>query len=498
VLLAVSAAAMAAASPARSPAASSSVVVALDVATATVLDTTACATGTAPTTLQALPGSPVVTSTDCSVGFGATNGPSVLDLYQEDGTGTALAGPGDRSDTWTALPTGTTKHLRSLTALPDGRIWTSGYDATLLYSSDGGDSWVPQSNPADNVLRDLYAVDGNVIWGTGWTGNVIRTVDGGATWTQVGKGPVIGTSDVRGGVRALDANTAWVGSAASTVYRTTNGGGSWTALATGAPSGMAWGMALVGASTLWVVGDAGSIVKTSDGGDTWTVQRTGPGSLYRVSALDAQHVIASGTGGTVLATSDGGSTWVDRSPPTATNTLDGVAMLTQSHWLVVGYDGRIFETRSAGASWDELPSGTTTNLRALWAPDSVSIWAVGNSGTALRAPVTAVADYDDAAGDDFATPDASFFGACLRATSSGASTDAGTWSSSGTCPASDGAQWRAIVPTSGSAGVTVARTLAPVPIGAPAVASLRFGARPPVDAAPGTYRARLVLSVQAP
>jgi photosystem II stability/assembly factor-like uncharacterized protein len=479
-------------------AASESVNVTFDVQSATVLDATSCATGAAGvTTLQALPGSPVVSAQDCIVDFGSTSNTAAVQMYQEDGTGTALAGPGDRTDTWTSLTTGTPQHLRALTALPDGRIWASGYNATLIYSADGGNNWTPQVNPADDTLRDLHAVDGNVIWGTGWSGNIIRTVDGGVNWTQVGKNAPINTADVRGGVRALDDQTAWVGASGGRVFKTVDGGASWTTLTTGAPS-LFWGMALVGTSELWVVGDSGQIVHTLNGGTTWTVERNNPTQLLkRVDALDSMHAIAAGDGGLVVATADGGATWTDVPTPTVQD-LDGIRMFTAQHWLVVGYNGTILETRNAGTSWDVLPSGTTNDLRALWAPDSTSIWTVGQGGTALRAPVTPIDDYDDALNHDFGTAGAGFFGACLSAAELGAGTNGTTWTPGAGCPASDGAWWNGIPQTSASPDITIAKTAAPTPMGSPARVRLRFGARPPADAAPGSYRARLVVAVIAP
>lgn len=490
--------ALVAAQPSMVGAASSNVNVTFTVASATVLDTAGCLSDTSGITrISSLPGTASVTASDCVVDFGSTNDTAALQVYQEDGTGTALAGPGDRSATWTALTSGTTEHLRALAALPDGRIWASGYNASLIYSANGGNTWTPQANPADNTLRDLYAVDSNVIWGTGWTGNVIRTVDGGANWTQVGKIAPIGVNDVRGGVRALDSQTAWVGSSGGTVFKTTNGGASWTTYNTGG-TGLLWGMALVGTNTVWVVGEDGHIAKSTDGGVNWTLQRQVMADhYYRIDALDAQNAIVSGLNGMVLVTSDGGTTWQDRSAPTA-STLDGVKMFSTSHWIVVGFNGVIYETRNAGSSWQLLPSGTAGDLRAFWAPDEVSMWVVGQGGLALRAPVTPINDYDDAANVDFATPGAGFFGACLRVAEAGAGTDGTTWTPNAACPASDGAWWNDIPPTSGSAGITIARTAAPTPVGSPARVRLRFAGRPPAAAAPGQYRARLIVAVIAP
>jgi photosystem II stability/assembly factor-like uncharacterized protein len=489
-----------AAASASSPAAvTGSLGVTMTVASATEVDTSGCAPSTEGITTigLALPGVPALTTDDCVIGYGSTNDTVRLQAYQEDGTGTAMAGPGDRTTTWTTLPTGVGQHLRALTALPDGRIWASGYGATLIYSANGGTSWTPQANPADNVLRDLYAVDGNVIWGTGWTGNVIRTIDGGTNWTQVGKVAPVGTTDVRGGVRALDAQTAWVGATAGRIFKTVDGGASWVQQNTGAGDQF-WGMDLVGSSTLWAVGESGQIVRTLNGGTNWTVQRTVPGEhLYRVDALDANNVVAAGALGLVVQTTNGGATWNVIPTPT-TNTLDGVVMFSTSHWMIVGYSGTILETTNAGATWQTLVSGTGNDLRALWAPDPVSIWAVGEGGMALRAPVTPIDDYDDAGNKDFATATAGFFGACLRAVEAGATTDAGTWTTNASCTASDGAWWRKIPPTSASPGTIVSRTTAPTPVGTPARVRVRFALRPPLDAAPGSYRARLTFLVTAP
>ncbi len=488
-----------AAQPEPVDAAGASVSVDFTVLSATVLDSSGCADNTSGiTALQALPGSVTTSTSDCIVDFGATNDTASLQMYQEDGTGTALAGPGDRTATWTQLPSGTTEHLRALTALPDGRIWTSGYNGTLRYSADGGDSWADQTNPADDTLRDLFAVDGNVIWGTGWSGNVILTTDGGANWTQVGKVAPINSSDVRGGVRALDDQTAWVGGTSGRVFHTTDGGTNWTAQSIPGSTSLAWGMDLIGTDTLYLVGQNGMIARTVDSGTNWDLQQYGTGvQMYRVDALTANYAVATGDLGLVQYTDDGGTNWYTRSAPTV-QALDGVVAFDEVHWLVVGFGGEIWETRNRGSSWQALDSGTTQNLRALWAPDEVSIWAVGNSGKAVRAPVTAISDYDDAANNDFATAGAGFFGACLRVAENGASTDGTTWTPEASCTPSDGVWWNAVPPTSASAGITIAKTAAPTPVGSPARARLRFAARPPSTSSPGQYRARLIVSVQAP
>ncbi|MCW2973754.1 MAG: uncharacterized protein JWN72_2027 [Thermoleophilia bacterium] len=121
---------------ASAPAATSSVTVAASVVAATSLDTSACV---APSTLQfgALqPGSAVVTSADCVVAFGSTNGVSQLQVRQADGAGVGMFQPasGALDPTFdsdgvvtTAAATGAGADTPSgLVRQPDGRLVTGG------------------------------------------------------------------------------------------------------------------------------------------------------------------------------------------------------------------------------------------------------------------------------------------------------------------------------------------------------------------------------------
>ncbi len=82
---------------ASAPAASSSVVVTLDVASATTIDPNLCLTGSPGRTVfgSVQPDVPVVTSSDCEVAFGSTNDTASLRISQRDGSGRALFLPSD-------------------------------------------------------------------------------------------------------------------------------------------------------------------------------------------------------------------------------------------------------------------------------------------------------------------------------------------------------------------------------------------------------------------
>lgn len=103
-------------------------------------------------------------------------------------------------------------------------------------------------------------------------------------------------------------------------------------------------------------------------------------------------------------------------------------------------------------------------------------------------------DYATGGGSDrdFASGTAtSFFAACLRAVSGGATAD---WSIAGGCPAADGADWHA-VPT---ASQRIAYTTALEPDPVDATAHLRFALRPSTTQRSGAYVAPLTFDVLAP
>ena len=80
---------------ASAPAATSSLVVTLDVASATELDISSCPIGDPQRTMlgTTLPGSTGTTTDDCEVVFGSTNDTARLELLQRDGAGVAMYAP---------------------------------------------------------------------------------------------------------------------------------------------------------------------------------------------------------------------------------------------------------------------------------------------------------------------------------------------------------------------------------------------------------------------
>lgn len=124
--------------------------------------------------------------------------------------------------------------------------------------------------------------------------------------------------------------------------------------------------------------------------------------------------------------------------------------------------------------------------------DEVRIANVARSAAELRDYYRAtVPDYGS--GSDWATAGASLFGACLRSVSGAGA--AAVWSVNASCPATDGAHWKAIPQNTASTGAKVASSST---AGSEITASLRFGVRAKADQAPGDYRAPVAFEVVAP
>ncbi|MCW2962720.1 MAG: hypothetical protein JWM90_3107 [Thermoleophilia bacterium] len=99
----------------------------------------------------------------------------------------------------------------------------------------------------------------------------------------------------------------------------------------------------------------------------------------------------------------------------------------------------------------------------------------------------AIADYDDAAGDDWATPSAAHFGACLRTVGAGATA---AWTT-GACGTTDGVSWNDVPATSDKIADGASGNAA-------GTVGIRFGMRMAPAQSPGRYSAPVVFEVTAP
>ncbi|MCW2921125.1 MAG: hypothetical protein JWL76_999 [Thermoleophilia bacterium] len=354
---------------------------------------------------------------------------------------------------------GTIEEFRDIDGSGNSSIWAVGMNGVLRATTNGGATWVPQTGGITQHLRAVDAVTEQVVWIAGGTSQAMRTLNGGSTWqtlTLPGAGVVYSVS-------AANKDVAWVGGAGGYLARTTDGGATWatitlpaayaahTTLVSGAEP---TGLRLVAASS------GGSVYRTTDGGATWTPVAGINGAYSTINSIDAHD-----TNAMALAVASGNVTY----------SLDG------STWVV-----------AAGGS----PSRSNFDVSF---PDAQSVWTSADSWALLRTTTSASTfpDFQDdpgnSTGNDWGTPGAAFFGACLRSLTSASAVD---WliDPNTDCTATDADPWHAIVPLVGTSGSTIARTTV---AGATGTADLRFAMRSGTTAA-GTYGGSIRVEVVAP
>lgn len=164
--------------------------VAVTVASATNLDASACATGTANITDfgTVLPGTSNVTSSDCTLTWGSSNDTAMLRLYQADGEGQALNhipdGPLDATfDGQAGMPTAFPGNGRVSTSFSAGSDAANGVtvqpDGKLIVvgSSNAAADWAIARYNADGSLDTAFSGDGMLTLAMGTGTEVARDVE---------------------------------------------------------------------------------------------------------------------------------------------------------------------------------------------------------------------------------------------------------------------------------------------------------------------------------
>ena len=130
------------------------------------------------------------------------------------------------------------------------------------------------------------------------------------------------------------------------------------------------------------------MLATTVGAQTTSWQQAYPlptgNSLFDVTHVTANKVIAVGGGGVMLLSTNGGENWKQiYRPGGVQETFHGVAFKDTSIGVVVGEQGTIILTTDGGMNWVLSASGTIKNLYGISYVSSDTFCAVGESGTIL-------------------------------------------------------------------------------------------------------------------
>ena len=223
-------------------------------------------------------------------------------------------------------------------------------------------------------------------------GTILHTSNSGATWERQGAG-MIANGGVSG-ISALDSSTAWAAGSAvngySAIYRTTDGGQSWTRMGspTNLPNADLFKVNALDAQHVWAVGP-GAILHTSDAGTNWVNQvPAGFGSLMfqGIFTPDGTNVWATGGSNdgyaTILKSTDAGQSWVRQGGGAVTNVdhVLGVAATDGNHaWAVGGLGNNVLKTTDGGTSWQMMDQGGTYDANELAVITANDVWVAHDS-----------------------------------------------------------------------------------------------------------------------
>lgn len=174
----------------------------------------------------------------------------------------------------------------------------------------------------------LAAVFSSLLWAADAPATPIQAALSPTSWTTVAL-PAMAL-----GITAHDG-VLWVTGANEMLARSDDQGRTWNIVHFKKDGQLLFAIAFAGRDG-WAMGSQGMELHSSDAGAHWTEMSNAPGSVIRLSAADAQHVIASGLQG-FLYSSNGGKTWVatkeqvSKQTPSQTYSITGVAMPDAEH-----------------------------------------------------------------------------------------------------------------------------------------------------------------------
>lgn len=254
--------------------------------------------------------------------------------------------------------------------------------ALILKTVDGGAHWNPVYLDDYAWLYDIVVLNKDTILATGHGGIILRSTNGGADWhTRPGN-----TTQWMYKFDFAGTDTGYCVGLNGTVLKTTDAGFTWYVKNTGVTD---WflGVDFITAETGVAVGEDGQIARTTDGGNSWEeIENNDPNFLSAVHFANADTGFIAGFSGTIFRTVDGGVSWL-KLPSVTVADLKSVYCKTGSEIYMAG-DGVIITSTDAGDNWTFMNYPVATGLEALCFAAPGVAFAVGKSGTILKAAIT--------------------------------------------------------------------------------------------------------------
>lgn len=231
--------------------------------------------------------------------------------------------------------------------------------------------WVAVPGLPARDLYDVFFVDEGFGWAVGDRGTILHSRDGGITWTVQPSG----TQERLEAVFFVDRSQGWtVG--VRTILHTTDGGQTWVRQPSPVDDETFVAVEMRSATDGWIVGDGGAALRWD--GSRWVLQAQTGYAFTDLQLLDADHGWATtveGTTGRVVKLTAG--RW---SVAATFQPLYGLHVPAPGTGWAVG--GRGTAVRQMEGRWEYVsrPPVGGLALRAVYTPDGVHAWAVGDQG----------------------------------------------------------------------------------------------------------------------
>jgi photosystem II stability/assembly factor-like uncharacterized protein len=257
----------------------------------------------------------------------------------------------------------------------------TGYSTTngiTRKTTNGGYNWISLSG---GNLTGIFFINNLTGWVVGYPGYIGRTTNG-SSFTQ----QPTGVQDRLNDVFFINENTGWVVGgdfSVERIFKTTNAGVNWIAQTSGTANKM-FSVYFIDENTGWSVGgpSAPKIIKTTNGGTNWFLQTTSVNTpLYSVmfSGADTGWAVAGYLGGeTIIKTTNGGAVWFSQSSGDNRYLRDCYVKNSLTAFAV-GQSGKLIYTTNGGDNWLVQSTGSAVELWSIdFANDSIG-YAIGST-----------------------------------------------------------------------------------------------------------------------
>lgn len=308
----------------------------------------------------------------------------------------------DAQNHWRALPPPTDRTLYRLSFLDSLRGWVAGFDGVILRTTNGGLTWQAQSSGITNNLHDIFMLNDRLGWAltfehfvdtATWYGTrILKTTNGGDTWTNE---EYHKSGEFFNAVFFKDSLHGWLAGEFGHLVRTSNAGVTWFPVEVDSSPYTQWSLVNVkfftpqyGFAMGGRIDIIGVVWRTTDGGNRWKASQVSPEPAHDMQMLDSLHLVAIvgdvDYGASMIRTRNGGETW----EYTFLNIFglpQAISFRTRNEaWAPLGFEGRLMYTLDTANTWTTLDTPFRRPVYDLVFTDSLTGYAVGDSGLVLK------------------------------------------------------------------------------------------------------------------